>query len=134
MIRKYEEELDFEMLSDWWKAHGFNAVNPGLLKPLGFIVEIDGKPIVASFLYPIAGCGLAIMEWTVSNPDSKPFEFIKAMKSITRFFIEWCEENDYRVMMTTCKQDSLAKLHKRNGFTETDDSMIHLAMIIGGGE
>jgi hypothetical protein len=134
MIRKYEEERDFEMLSGWWNAHGWDAVNPGLLKPLGMIAEQDGAPAVASFLYPVAGCGLAIMEWTVSNPDSSPIAVMRGIRKLTDFFTEWCKENDYGVMMTTCKQNGLAKLHERNGFHRTDEDMIHLAKIVGGKE
>lgn len=134
MIRKFEEEKDYEMLKSWWESHGWEGVNPGLLKPLGHIVEIDDKPIVASFLYPVLGCGLAIMEWTVSNPEATRFSVVKAMSSITKFFKEWCLENGYGVLITTCKQESLARLHERNGFTKTDESMIHLAMITEEGE
>jgi len=33
---------------------------------------------------------------------------------------------NYTVMLTTCKQESLAKVYEKSGFLQTDSEMIHL--------
>ena len=36
----------------------------------------------------------------------------------------------YTVMLTTCKQESLAKVYEKTGFQRTDSNMIHLVQLL----
>ena len=130
MIEIYEEEKHYDMLAGWWAGHGWDAMNRELLKPLGIVHSHEGVHVSAGFIYPVAGCGLALLEWVVADPKAKPIAIMRSIRSLTEFARQWCSENDYGVMMTTCKQEGLAKMHERNGFSRTDESMIHLAMVV----
>jgi len=66
------------------------------------------------------------MEWLVADPDATGRQIIPAQRLLQEFFEAEAVRMDYGVMMTTCKQESLAKLHERNGFMRTDSGMIHL--------
>ena len=37
---------------------------------------------------------------------------------------------NYRAVLTTCRQEALARLMQRQGFTRTDDGVIHLLQML----
>ena len=116
-------------MSEWWDGHGFPAVPLEILPRLGIIAEINGSPIGAAWLYMDNSSGVCMMEWTVTNPANNPRDSLRAISALTEFLKADAKSNGYTVILTTCKQQSLARVHERNGFTKTDDGMIHL---IGG--
>lgn len=130
-IREYSKERDYAMLESWWVMHDWEPIHPSLLRPLAYICEIDGEPIGFAVLWPILNCGTAILEWIVTKPKAKTTHVILAIRKLTEFYVSWCRDNDYGVILTTCAQKGLARLHERNGFTRTDGEMIHLAMLVG---
>lgn len=129
-LREYTPE-DYLMLATWWKEHGWDAVPMAILPKLGVIVEsVDGEertPIAASFLYmDNSSSGVSMMEWTVSNPKAPGRTTIKAINTIVEFFSLSAKEMNYQVMLTTCKQPSLARVLEKAKFIRTDSEMIHL--------
>jgi len=131
MIDIYDESTHYEMLESWWKGHEWEPVNPQLLKPLGLVITIENQPVAAGFIYPIAGCGLALLEWVVSNPEAKPFCVVKGMKQLIDYTKDWCKDNDYQILLSACKNRGLLKLYQKNGFTKLDEGITHLGMKIG---
>lgn len=128
---EYKEEEHYELLKGWWNAHGWDGVHPGILKPVAYFMENDGELVVFAVLWPVSEASVCIMEWVVSNPDAKPMTVFKCLRELTKFYEGLCRENNYGILLTTCKQEGLAKVHVRNGFERCDDGMIHLAKVIG---
>lgn len=129
-LRDYTPE-DYPMLCEWWKGHGWEAVPELMLPKLGVIVdEFDAygfpKPIAASFLYMDNSCGVAMMEWTVSNPKAAGRTTLKAISTIIEFLSISAKEMNYAVILTTCKQQSLSRVFEKGKFIRTDSEMIHL--------
>ncbi len=117
---------DYLMVSEWWNAHGFPPVPQAILPRLGVVAELDGSPIAAAWLYMDNSGGVSMMEWLVTNPGNRPKDSFRAISTIVNFLGEEAVANGYGVMLTTCKQPSLAKVFERTGFQKTDEGMIHL--------
>ena len=66
-IRHYEP-TDYEMLSEWWHAHGKHRRPEVMLPKCGVVCEIDGKPVSALFLHMDNSCGMCMAEHAVSAP------------------------------------------------------------------
>ena len=127
---QYKEEEHYEMLKAWWDHHGWEGVHPQMLNPIAYFAEFKGKLTCFAVLWTVEEAGVAIMEWIVSNPESKPIEVYKALNQLTSFYEELCKEHGYAVLLTTCKQEGLSRIHQRNGFERCDEGMIHLAKTI----
>lgn len=125
MIREFTVE-DYEQVSEWWKGHGWDAVPLQILPKLGIVVSDNGMDICAVWLYMDNSVGVCMLEWFVANPDATGRQVYKCEKLAQKFMEERALEMDYGVMMTTCKQESLARVHEKNGYLRTDESMIHL--------
>ncbi len=132
-LRPYMPE-DYLLLSQWWKIHGWEPIPSMILPQCGVIVESveeeERTPIAASFLYLEISAKFCIMEWTLSNPDASGRMVVRAIDALANYFSSYAKERGYAVMMTTCKQPSLARLLEKANFTKTDQGMIHLAKIL----
>jgi hypothetical protein len=102
-IRVYEKS-DYPVIRDWWVAHGWDAVPEAILPKTGAIVSNNGIDVVVAWLYMDNSVGVSWIEWFVSNPVCNGFQVIKAHKLLVSFLERCATDNDYGVMLTSCKQ------------------------------
>ncbi len=74
--------------------------------------------------------GVSILEWMVASPDAKPKAVYKSIKTIVEFLKLRAKDMGYSIMLTTCKQESLARVYEKTGFQRTDSGMIHLVQAL----
>lgn len=126
-LRDYSQEADYPVLSLWWAAHGWSPPHPSVLPKLAVIAQDGDLRVGGAFLYMDNSVGVSMMEWLVTNPDSTGRQSLEAIKHLCDFLAQRAKELGYGVMLTSCKQPGLARIYERNGFTRTDEAMIHLA-------
>jgi len=135
-VRLYAED-DYQMVSDWWGKHNWACVPPEILPKIGGVIyeKETGLNLTAAWLYMDNSTTVSWMEWFVSNPEATGFQVIKAHKLLLDFLERCAMDNDYGIMLTTCRQPSLSRLYEKNGFVKTDESVIHLLKVLkAGGE
>lgn len=125
-LKMFEPETDYPIVKEWWVGHGWNAVPLAVLPKLGIVANLDSGPVAAGWLYMDNSIGVSIMEWVVSNPEAKPKSVYRSIKAIVDFLKGQAKSLGYSVMLTTCKQESLARVYEKTGFLRTDSEMIHL--------
>lgn len=130
-LREFNADADYPMLAAWWKAHGFPALPAAILPKLGLVVEHDGKPVVAAFLYMDNSVGVCMMEWLTTAPDAPLKVIPTAIRALVDVMGQRAREMNYGVMLTTCRQAALARVFEKNGFEKTDESVIHLIKVLG---
>lgn len=126
------DDLDdfYPIACDWWRAHGWPALPKAILPKLG-LRAIDGtRPVAATWLYMDNSVGVSMLEWTVTDPEAKPRPVAAALLRLVDFARQEAKRLGYVCMLTTCRQESLAKLLTRAGFHETDREMIHLLSVL----
>ena len=116
-------DADYPMLSGWWQGHGWAAVPQAVLPALGVIMA----DTAAGWLYmDNSGRGVAMMEWLVTDPAASPIQAARALSAVVDFLKSEALRMDYHVILTTCRQESLARMLGKRGFEVTDREMIHL--------
>ena len=122
------------MVAKWWEGHGWSAVPLAILPKLGVIAFANNgneqTDLAAAWLYMDNSVGVCMLEWTVTNPKSSGIKTVRGIKAVTDYLQNAAKRMDYGVMMTTCKQPALGRLHERNGFQKTDEGMIHLVKVL----
>jgi hypothetical protein len=126
ILKMFDRETDYPIVKEWWEGHGWNAVPLSVLPKLGIVANLDGGPVAAGWLYMDNSIGVSMMEWVVSNPAAKPKCVYRSIKAIVEFLKGQAKSFGYSVMLTTCKQESLARVYEKTGFQRTDTEMIHL--------
>lgn len=68
-VRPYGEAVgDYQTVSGWQEQRGLGKLLENTLPPTGIIVEMDGEPVAASWLYLCYGIGVAFWEGMISRP------------------------------------------------------------------
>lgn len=118
------------MLMRWWKAHGWPGVSKAILPKLGLIIENQGKPVVAGFLYMDNSVGVAFLEWVVGAPDATGKEIVLGIGVLVDFMGQRAKELNYGILITACRQEALVRLYEKNGFEKTDEGLTHLIKLL----
>jgi hypothetical protein len=114
---------DYPLLQAWWEGHGWPPVPQRILPPCGVILG----EMAAGFLYlDNGGVGVAMMEWLVTNPAAPKMKAARALMQVIAFLQSEAKRMEYPFILTTCRQESLARLLERCGFQRSDSGMIHL--------
>lgn len=131
-IEPYSEANHYALISTWWQGHGWPSMPAHKLPPLGFVVLCGDKPVAAAFAYlDNGGTGVAMLEWTVGDPQAEPKTVLKALKVLFPFMVGELNKLDYDVIFTSCRQQGLARIYEKCGFLKTDEGMTHLVHIKG---
>jgi hypothetical protein len=124
-LRMWTED-DYPMLQTWWEGHGWPAVPQRILPPLGVIFENSA----AGWMYlDNGGVGVAFIEWLVTNPKAAPRTAVAALVAVVTFLKSEARRLNYPFILSTCKQEGLARLLEKAGFQRTDSGMIHLLSV-----
>lgn len=117
------KESDWEVLQIWWKAWGWPIMSKDLM-PLdglgGLIVEKDGKPIAAGFLY-LTNAKVAWTEWIVSDPEYREDDRTDSLKMIVKGLEDVAILAGYKIILSIGRSKGLLNIHKELGYTVDDD-------------
>ena len=68
-VRPYGEAVgDYQMVSGWKQDRGLGILMENTLPPDGVIVEMDGQPVMAAWLYLCYGIGVSFLEGLITRP------------------------------------------------------------------
>jgi hypothetical protein len=128
-VREYVPE-DHAMLATWWEGHDWPVVPQAILPKLGMMVHDGEIPICSGWLYMDNSVGVCMFEWLVTNPKATPMQAARGVKVLVNFMADRAKEMDYGVMLTTCRQASLARMYEKSGFMKTDENVTHLLKML----
>jgi hypothetical protein len=128
-VRMVDIETDYPVVSGWWEAHGWpEPLLLAMIPKLGIMVERNGEPCLAGWVYMDNSCGVSMLEFVVGNPATPPRDVLRSIEHLTAAARMCASQNGYSIMLTYCKTMSLAKAFQKNGFKLTDDGMKHLVI------
>lgn len=112
------------MVEKWFEHHQDGiSVPQNLLPKLGIIVEVDGVPSCAGWVYHDNSIGVAWLAWLVTNPENGPIRSADALEYLIGAAGEAARANDYGVIFTMTEKSGLGALLKRNGFKANHKGM-----------
>jgi hypothetical protein len=117
---------DYPILSSWWAGHSWTPV-PQIILPKCGVIAGDKA---AAWLYMDCSTPVSILEWMVTDPEAKPREAYVALKTCVNFLQEEAKIYGKPFMLSTCRQESLARFLEKQGFTRTDSEMVHFCKIL----
>jgi hypothetical protein len=115
-IRHYEP-TDYEMLSEWWHAHGKHRRPEPMLPKCGVVCEIDGKPVSALFLHMDNSCGMCMADHAVSAPGLSLKTAMLAFKHCVACLKKIAKDFGYHTMAVTTYR-GIARRLESQGFRE----------------
>lgn len=125
-LREFQRESDYGTVETWWKGHGWPAVPLEMLPKLGMVAVNEGEPCAAGWVYLDNSTGVGMMEWLVSNPANPMKVSAVALGRLVDCLKGAAHALGYGAILASCRQESLSRLMEREGFTRTDEEVIHL--------
>lgn len=120
---------DYEMVSEWWRWwwKGEIPVKQSLLPQDNrcFIIESNGIPVAASFLYTPMGreSNLGYLTWTVSNPEYKERDRRQVLELLITSIEKEAEEVwDIKFLFTVCGNKHMENIHRKLDWYIEDSS------------
>ena len=111
---------DWETLVEWWDSWPEWSVPSQDFLPDngtgGLMVEKNGKPIVAGFMYETNSFGL-LLEWIVSDPNYRDTDRKEAVEKLIVDAEKKGKEMGYRYIFSIGRNKSLIETHKKLNWT-----------------
>ena len=120
-------ESDWDTLCKWWESWPDWVNPPKTLLPDngtgGLMVEKDGKPIVAGFLY-LTNSDAVLLEWIVSDPEYREKDRKQALELLITSAEKACKSLGKVHMFSIGRNRHLIETHKKLGW-HVDPSPSH---------
>lgn len=127
-VRPYQE-TDYPTFAKWWEGHNFQPVPAQILPILGNVACKDGAPIAAAWLYTDTTTPVAMLEWIVTDPENNPKISAVGITHVVQSLKAAAAAAGFPIILSSCRQDSLARLMEKTGFERTDENVTHLISI-----
>lgn len=111
-------EDDYSVICSWWKWWRWPIIERQNLPNNGtggFMVEKEGVPIVAGFLY-ITNSDLTWLEFIVSNPEYKQEDRKEAIELLINGIESFCKSLNKSSIFSIGKNKHLIETHKKLGW------------------
>ena len=115
---KFNKEIHYKEVSKWWSEHNKLIVPKDSLSSVGLVVYNGGKPVCMSFLYIMAGCNMAQIAWTTTNPKAGLKERYKAINFCIEGLLEIAKKNNRKNVVCFSSNKSLSKIIASKGLIE----------------
>lgn len=124
MIRpvKFNFDLHMPIVTEWWKAHDWPAVEVDTLPETGCIVFNGESPVCAGFLYKTDSAACWI-EWVISDPKSDKEVRGKCLDAMMQLLVSIGEALGYRITVGYLTHPSLIERYQKHGFKITDKNV-----------
>ena len=97
-VRLYRQQ-EYDLLKSWFDAYEWECYPKDCISPESFIAEHDNEPVVFSSIYPTVGSKLAVLGFTIANPESdkniRREAIVKIIKHIEEHAIKLGYEHIY---------------------------------------
>ena len=119
------KDSDWDTLVEWWSSWPeWQAPSKDFLPDNGkggFMVEKEGKLIVAGFLYT-TNSKAALLEWIVSNPKYREDDRTEAIELLIKGAENVCKKQGIKYIFSIGRNKHLIETHKKLGYTVDNKS------------
>jgi predicted ATP-grasp superfamily ATP-dependent carboligase len=121
----FEVDKHYVIINQWWRVHGSFPPKIEHLPKTGFIVEADGKPTCAGFVYK-TDSSICVFEFVVSNPDASKQEKDDCLKQLISSVKSWSKENGFSLIYSSIGIPKYIKRLQEQGFVVADEKQTHI--------
>lgn len=123
-LRTYIDS-DYTTLIGWWKHYNWPSPPQDFLPETGYIVEVDGKPAGAVFVYK-TNSKAVLMEWLVTDPTTDKEIRDTMVSDLIEIVAHTCALEGFKYIYTCVKLPKLISRLENHGFSKADEGMSNM--------
>jgi hypothetical protein len=123
-IKPYNTQY-YGTLSFWWQLHGWPAIPETSLPKTGIVVEVEGKPVVAGFLYN-TDSNIAWLEMVVGNPLCDKIVRSNALDILIPALLAEAHKLGKSIVFSSLEHPALLERYKKFGAVEADTNITNV--------
>jgi hypothetical protein len=127
----FTPEKHYDLVSDWWKFHGWNVLPLTHLSQTGIVVNFDGIPSAAAWIYR-TDSAFCLLEWIVASPEIRREKRTEVLNALISKSKEVAKNMGFKSIFVTARHESLISRLTQNEFQVCDTGMKNLIFNIGG--
>lgn len=122
-LRPLDFGKDYPVVCEWWRAHGWRYIPKEKLSQSGFVVEKNGVPVVAGWVF-VTDSAWRWIDFVVANPS-----VIKGKKEAIKLLVthvrDGCKEAGLE-LFTSVENENLISLYEQTGAIRADRGMTNM--------
>lgn len=128
-MRFVKIDEDYPKLEAWWKARKFPPANPKFMPPTGVMVSMNGRDVVAGFLFK-SDANAAIIGNIVSNPDAPGKDRSWCLDQLVTSLVGLAKSEGFGMVCCSTNLPRLQERFKSHGFTLTDEGVANFGRVL----
>lgn len=120
-VRDFQSE-DYEIVSQWWGQWGWPAIPLEFLSPEGIVIENDGLPVCATWIY-LTNTPICWIENYISDKGADKAIRGDALDLLVLSSLEKAKDLGAAVAMSSIRHAGLGKRLEKSGFIMSDKNM-----------
>lgn len=125
MTHRFIGGEDYQMISEWWRDHGWPVIPAASLPQHGIMIEHGGAPVCAGFLYR-SDSNIAWIEWIVSDKKSDAIIRGKCVEKLVESLCGLADALGFPVVFSALNHKGLIRRFEKAGFSRGDGNMVHM--------
>lgn len=113
------QDSDYPLVCDWWTAWGWDCLPLDALPRIGCVVESDGKPVGAAFLYQ-TDSSIAIMDWYITSAEVRGKKRNGIIETAINFLSDAAQVLGFKSIISFARNRHLMKRMETSGFDLRD--------------
>lgn len=115
----------------WWGQKVGAVLGDAVMTDMGFmIMDEQGVPMVAGFLYPIQGCDSALIGFPIANPDISKEERETAIHVLTTAIELEAKKLNYRFLVSYAGSKGAEAMFTREGYKVYDTNVTNFGKVL----
>lgn len=121
----FSPEKHYETICIWWGSYDWPNVPLSHLPPTGLVVEADGSPVCAGFIY-FTQSAFCLFEWIVADKAAEKATRTEALDKLIIGAKDLCKVNGVSSIFTSVRNVGFVWRLEKHGFKVTDKGMTNL--------
>ena len=114
-----------ELIKLWWEEKTKAKLTNEIMTDFGFMVfNNEDRPIVAGFLYPVAGCQMAMVGFPIANPLIFQEERREAIAFLVASVEDYAKKLKYDFLVSYAGNKGAIGIWNRENYTVLDKEVI----------
>lgn len=131
-LRKFKRTHRYvDLCKRWWGQRRGVTLSDLVLSDYGFMVLNDeGEPLAAAFLYPVKGCASALIGFPIANPDVVKEERHQAIHILTTAIELEAKKLKYSFLVSYAGNKAAAGIYEREGYKVYDTEVVNYGKVL----